>query len=120
MRLRLPKKGFHNPFRREYEELNLYKLGDWISQGRIDPSKLITMKTLRDTGVISSKLKDGVKILGGGHEDFQHKVFIEVSSVSDLAREAIEKAGGQVHVVYYNRLGLKRKYLQNINRLYYQ
>ncbi len=107
MRLRLPRRGFHNPFRREYQWLNLYKLDSWINQGRIDASKLITMKTLRDTGAISSKIKDGVKILGGGHENFKHKIFIEVSSVSSLAREAIEKAGGQVHLVYYNKLGLR-------------
>jgi large subunit ribosomal protein L15 len=107
MRLRLPKVGFHNPFRREYERLNLYKLESWIDQGRIDPAKLITMKVLRDTGAVGSNIKDGVKLLGGGHEHFKHKIFIEVSSVSELSRKAIEEAGGQVHAVYYNKLGLK-------------
>ena len=93
MRLRLPKVGFHNPFRREYERLNLYKLESWIDQGRIDPAKLITMKVLRDTGCVGSNIKDGVKLLGGGHAHFKHKVFLEVTSVSELARKAIEGAG---------------------------
>jgi len=107
MRLRLPRRGFNNPFRRQYQWLNLYRLDEWIKQGRIDPSKLITMKTLRDTGAVSSKILDGVKVLGGGHEVFDHKIALEVSSCSELARQAIEKAGGQVHLVYYNKLGLK-------------
>ena len=103
----MPKRGFHNPHKREYQWLNLYKLSSWIRQGRIDPTKLITMKTLRDTGVVGNKIKDGVKLLGAGHAKFNHKIFIEVSSCSELAREAIEKQGGQVQLVYYNKLGLK-------------
>ena len=107
LRLRLPKRGFHNPHSREYQWLNLYKLDSWIRQGRIDPAKLITMKTLRDTGAVGSKIKDGVKLLGGGHADFSHKISIEVTSVSELARHAVERAGGEVRTVYYNKLGLK-------------
>lgn len=107
IRLRLPKRGFHNPHRREYQWLNLYKLSSWIRQGRIDPEKLITMKTLRDSGVVGKKIKDGVKLLGAGHKEFSHKISIEVSSCSALARESIERQGGQVQTVYYNKLGLK-------------
>ena len=107
IRLRLPKRGFHNPHRREYQWLNLYKLSSWIRQGRIDPEKLITMKTLRDSGVVGKKIKDGVKLLGAGHKEFSHKISIEVSSCSALARKSIERQGGQVQTVYYNKLGLK-------------
>lgn len=65
------------------------------------------MKTLRDSGVVGKKVKDGVKLLGAGHKEFSHKISIEVSSCSALARESIERQGGQVQTVYYNKLGLK-------------
>jgi len=107
MRLRLPRVGVHNPFSFEYSYVNLSQLQSWIDQGRIDADKLITMKTLRDSGAVSKHVKDGVKLLGGGSEDFTAKVNLEVSKVSAKAREAIEKAGGTVHAVYYNKLGLR-------------
>ena len=107
IRLRLPKVGFVNRHKREYQYINLSTLQDWIDQGRIDSDKLITMKTLRDSGAISKKVLDGVKVLGRGGDTFSAKVDMEVSSISKSARQAIEEAGGRVSLVYYNKLGLR-------------
>lgn len=107
LRLRVPKRGFYNKFRRIYHPLNLRKLKEWIEIGRIDPSKMITMKDLRDSGVVSRKIKDGVKLLGVGAEDFDFSLKIQISQVSNTAKEAIENAGGAVTTVYYNKLGLR-------------
>eukprot|EP01121_Diplochlamys_sp_Union-15-3_P014263 TRINITY_DN4522_c0_g1_i2.p1 TRINITY_DN4522_c0_g1~~TRINITY_DN4522_c0_g1_i2.p1 ORF type:complete len:169 (+),score=26.93 TRINITY_DN4522_c0_g1_i2:34-540(+) len=58
---RLKKHGTKNAlFRRLYAPLNLNRLQFWIDTGRIDVSKKITMKTLRDSGCVhnfSSKKK---------------------------------------------------------------
>ena len=42
--------------------LNVDRLQDWIDQGRLDPSKLITMKELNDSRCLHG-VKDGVKLL---------------------------------------------------------
>lgn len=44
------------------EPLRLDKLQKWIDDGRIDPTHVITMKTLVDSGLMSS-IKYGVKIV---------------------------------------------------------
>jgi large subunit ribosomal protein L15 len=46
----------------DYAELNLDVLQYHISKGRLDPTKPITMKHLKDAGVVK-KIVDGVKIL---------------------------------------------------------
>ena len=108
LRLRLPKRGFNNSrFALAFEALNLDKLERFVEVGRLDPGQLITMKTLRDQGVVSKNLKGGVKVLGRGAAEFSTPVHLEVSQASATARAAIEKAGGSVTEVYYNRLGLR-------------
>eukprot|EP00890_Picochlorum_soloecismus_P006168 jgi/Picsp_1/6552/NSC_03895-R1_protein len=106
MRLRVPKKGFRNRFSRTYDPLGLDRLAEWIEQNRLDPSRVITMKALRDSGAVRRKIRDGVKLLAPSNE-FKWKVVVEVSQSSKAAREAIEKAGGKVTTVYYNKLGLR-------------
>lgn len=106
-RLRVPKRGFHNPFSRTYQPLNLDRLSEWIKSQRLDTSRVITMKDLRDSGAVRRKLDDGVKLLGNGAGEFAEKIEIEVSQVSKTARDSIERAGGKVTSVYYNRLGLR-------------
>lgn len=81
MRLRVPKRGFHNPFTKEYNRLNLDRLKEYIEQGRLDASQIITMKELRDSGTIRRKIKDGVKLLARGAEDFKIPVHLQVCSI---------------------------------------
>jgi large subunit ribosomal protein L15 len=107
MRLRIPKRGFHNPFEREYQPLNLDRLSAWLKDKRLDPSRVITMKQLRDSGAVRRNIKDGVKLLANGCENFDWDIEIEVSQASRKAREAVQQAGGQVTTVYYNKLGLR-------------
>ena len=46
-----------------YTPLNLSTLQSWIDQGRLDPTKPITMKELLDSNAVHS-IKDGVVLLG--------------------------------------------------------
>ena len=57
-----------------------------LEAGRVDTGSLVTMKTLRDAGLVPKTLKGGVKLLGKGAEDFSLKVDLEVSRVSRGAR----------------------------------
>ncbi|KAL4529265.1 hypothetical protein Ndes2526B_g04094 [Nannochloris sp. 'desiccata'] len=107
LRLRVPKRGFHNPFTRVYHPLNLQRLQEWIQTGRLDASQVITMKDLRDSGAVRKQIGDGVKLLADGAEDFSIKVDLQITAASTAAREAVEKAGGNVTTVYYNKLGLR-------------
>ncbi|KAJ1660155.1 YmL10 [Dispira simplex] len=101
-----PKRGFTNNFQKDYQILNLDKLQHWVRIGRLDSSKTITMKDLKDAGCVKN-IKDGIKLLSQGYEHFDTKVQIEVSKASPGAIASIERAGGRVTCVYYNRLGLR-------------
>jgi len=104
---RIPKRGFVNPFAMPLNELNLERVQMFIDQGRLDVSQPITMHTLYQAGVATGQIKHGVKLLGRGSHLFVAPIHIEVTWASKTAIEAIERAGGSVKRVYYNRLGLR-------------
>ena len=85
---RVPKlKGFKNPFRVEYNVVNLDALA------RLGES--ITPETLREAGLVH---KHGlVKILGRGQ--LGRRVSVEAHAVSRSAERAITEAGGTVKVL---------------------
>ena len=86
---RLPKRGFTNIFRVEYEVVNLERLAE-LNQ------KEITPEVLRKAGVVSSK-KTLVKVLGQG--ELSKALTVRAHKFSKSAQEKIEKAGGKIEVV---------------------
>ena len=109
---RLRKFGFNNgKFRKVYEVVNLNKLQVWIDSGRIDPNQKITMKTMKESGLVR-RIKQGVKLLADGKSFFNTKIQIEVTAVSGEARKSIENCGGNIKTVYFSPLGL-RTFLKN-------
>lgn len=107
LRIRLPRRGFHNPFSLTFKPLNLKTVTESVEKGRLDSTQLITMKTLKDAGLVGKQIKDGVKLLGAGADNFSLPIHFEVSRVSQKAKAAVEAAGGSVTRVHYTRLGLK-------------
>jgi large subunit ribosomal protein L15 len=95
---RVPKRGFNNIFRRDFQELNLATLQKAIDDGKLGAAEPITAKGLVLAGVIRREL-DGLRLLGDGKDTFKAKVTIEVAGASKSAVEAIEKAGGKVVVL---------------------
>ncbi len=84
---RVPKRGFTNIFRQEYNIVNLEKLeglGDTINPG-----------VLRKAGVISTKRP--VKILGDG--ELKSAITVQAHKFSKSAQEKITKAGGKFEVL---------------------
>src|SRR4249920_654749 len=57
---RVPKRGFHNPFRVEYEVVNLDSLAEKFEAGAV-----VTLELLREQGLIGGGKKP-VKVLGRG------------------------------------------------------
>jgi len=86
---RLPKRGFTNIFRIEYQGVNIAGLAEL-------PETEITPETLRRRGLAPARNKP-VKILGEGEISRAVKVFAHAFSKS--AKEKIEKAGGTVEKV---------------------
>ena len=90
---RLPKRGFHNPFRKVYAPVNLGALNAAIEAGRIDAAQPITEDTLIKAGLASDRW-DGIRVLGTG--TIARAITITVSGASATARAAIEQAGGSI------------------------
>lgn len=57
------KRGFDNQFSVNMSKVNLDTIQSWINQGRLDPSRPITLKELVKSRCIHG-IKDGVKLLG--------------------------------------------------------
>jgi large subunit ribosomal protein L15 len=90
---RLPKRGFHNPFRKEYAPVNLGALDKAIAEGKIDASQPVDEAALIRAGLASDR-RDGVRLLGDGA--ITRAVNVTVSGASESARAAVEAAGGTV------------------------
>ncbi len=87
---RLPKKGFTNPFRKEFAVVNLSDLNLYEENTEVTPELLLKDKVIR-------KELDGVKILGRGK--LEVKLTVKAHKFSVSAKEAIEAAGGTIEVI---------------------
>jgi len=86
---RVPKFGFKNINRKEYNGINLDVLQEMVDNGRIKDT--ITMDVLVENRL--ARKNDLVKILGRG--ELKAKLNITVHKFTATAKEAIEKAGGE-------------------------
>lgn len=89
MHMRLPKlKGFKNPFRVEYQVVNLSTLGELFPQGGE-----VTVADLVEKGAVRAGRL--VKVLGTG--EISVKLSITVDAYSKSAKDKIEAAGGSAN-----------------------
>ncbi len=91
--MRMPKRGFNNPFALKFAEVNLWRLQDAIDAGKLDPKSAIDGAALVAAGVIRRQL-DGVRVLGEG--ELKAKLNLTVHSATASAVKAIEAAGGSI------------------------
>ena len=85
---RLPKYGFHNPFRVEYKAINISALQTLSETKGLDK---ITVADMIASGFISKGQL--VKILAGG--ELKSKIEVEANAFSKAAQAAIEAVGGK-------------------------
>ncbi len=83
---RVPKRGFHNPFRVEYEVVNLDTLGL-----KFDAGTMVTPELLRERGIVAGGSRP-VKILGRG--EVGKALTVRAHKFSGTAAEKIAAAGG--------------------------
>jgi len=86
---RLPKRGFTNNFRKEFQIVNISKLE------KID-EKMIDANLLFQRGIVRSSLKP-IKILGSGN--LTRSLNVVATAFSKSAKEKIEKAGGKAKIL---------------------
>jgi large subunit ribosomal protein L15 len=89
---RMPKRGFTNIFRKEFNIVSLDRL---VALGADLHSAPITPDVLRKAGVI--KAKHPVKILGDG--ELTIAITVHAHKFSKSAQEKITKAGGKIEVL---------------------
>ncbi|MFA5145252.1 MAG: 50S ribosomal protein L15 [Candidatus Omnitrophota bacterium] len=86
---RMPKRGFTNQFKKEYQLLNLRDLN-------LIKESTITLELLEAKGMIKNS-KKLVKVLGDG--DIKRPVNIQAHAFSKKASEEIVKAGGKIEII---------------------
>ena len=83
---RVPKRGFHNPFRVEYEVVNLDTIGE-----KFDAGTVVTPDLLREAGLVPGSAKR-IKVLARG--EVGKKLTVHAHKFSGKAAEKIAAAGG--------------------------
>jgi len=87
---RIPKRGFHNPFRREFAVVNVETLNAFAAGEEVTP------ELMRARGLV--RLKDApVKVLGDG--ELKAALKVKAHAFSKSAGEKITRAGGQFELL---------------------
>ena len=87
---RIPKRGFTNIWRKEYEIVNVETLN------RFDNGTEVTPELLIAEGIVK-QVKDGIKILGNGK--LEKNLTVQAQKFTKSALEKIEAAGGKAQVI---------------------
>ncbi len=95
LHMRIPKRGFNNPFGKDFAEVNLGMIQKFIDAGKLDAKAVVDHEALKAAGLARGG-KDGVRLLGKG--EIKAKVNFKVAGASKGAVAAVEKAGGSVEV----------------------
>jgi large subunit ribosomal protein L15 len=85
---RLPKRGFKNPGRQDYQVVNLGTIADRFTEGEeVNPETLLSKRLVRKKGT-------KIKILARGEVSLPFR--IKAHAISNKAKEIVEKSGGTV------------------------
>jgi large subunit ribosomal protein L15 len=91
LKRRLPKRGFTNPFKKNFTLVNVGDLDKKFPENTVvDPALLVKEKLIK-------KLGDGLKVLGKG--EITKPLVVKTHRISKQAREKIEQVGGKVEVL---------------------
>jgi large subunit ribosomal protein L15 len=96
LHMRIPKRGFNNPFAKDYAEVNLGMIQKVIDAGKLSADGTIDHAALQAAGLARGG-KDGVRLLAKGA--ITSKLAFRVAGASAGARAAVEAAGGSVEVI---------------------
>ena len=88
---RLPKRGFHNIFQKDYTVINIRDLAGF------DAGTEVSAEFLKGVGAVKQLGKDGIKVLGNG--ELAVSLTVKAAKFSKSAAEKIAAAGGTAEVV---------------------
>lgn len=86
---RLPKRGFHNVFRKEFSVVHLKDLN------RFEAGAVVDREALRAAGLVR-KVRDGIKLLADG--ELTRPLTVKVDRASEAAARKVAEAGGTLEV----------------------
>ena len=89
---RIPKRGFHNKWGKDYVIVNLKTLNELPEGTVVDYGFILENRLAKEV-----KNNAGLKVLGGG--ELNVKLTVKAAKFSATAKEAIEKAGGTAEVI---------------------
>jgi large subunit ribosomal protein L15 len=87
---RLPKRGFSNPFRKEYRTVNVERLGD------LEAGAVVTPESMQSAGLLRKGSAE-VKVLGNG--ELKVALTVKAHKFTKMAAEKITAAGGTVETI---------------------
>jgi len=93
LHMRMPKRGFNSRNRKDFAEVNLWRIEQAIAAGKLDAKQPIDAAALIAAGVLR-RAGDGVKLLGQG--ELKSKLTLTVYAATASAKAAVEKAGGSL------------------------
>ncbi|KAG7813384.1 hypothetical protein KL921_000930 [Ogataea angusta] len=100
-----PKRGFIRHQKLDLHEVPLIRIQQFYDSGRLKlaPGETLTMKKMKEIGLITGSLKDGVAILGTGAPVYKLNINIESTKATQTAIETIENNGGKYTARYFSR-----------------
>lgn len=110
-----PKRGFYRFQKLQLNELKLSKIQNFYETGKLEflGSNVLTMKAMKDCGLITGSMNDGVVILKDINS-YKTPIKIEATKATGPAIQAIESAGGSFTAVYHSRgLGFRAHHSPN-------
>ena len=92
---RLPKRGFNPIVKIKTAKINLEKIQYYIDIKKINSIEVINIELLIKLKIINKKSQK-LKILGNG--EIKTKINLEANSISNSAKEKLEKVGGSIQI----------------------
>ncbi len=86
---RIPKRGFHNPFAKDYAVVNVETLNAFAASETVSPEALVAR------GLVRGRV--GIKILGNGN--LKVALTVRAHAFSKSAQEKITNAGGKIEIL---------------------
>jgi large subunit ribosomal protein L15 len=92
---RVPKRGFHSPFKVEYQVVNVEALQKLATDGKVQ-NGVVNPEVLAKLGAVG-KTTVPVKVLGNG--ELNVKLDVSAHAFSKSAAEKIQAAGGKIQTI---------------------
>ena len=87
---RVPKRGFYNPFSKEYAVINVKDLASF------EAGSVVDYEALKAAGKLKKEF-DGLKVLGDG--ELNVALTVKAAKFTESAKQKIEAAGGKAEVI---------------------